>query len=181
MHHTVAPDVYPVVAIVGRPNVGKSTLFNRFALGDKRALIGDVAGTTRDRDYTACRWYGRELIVVDTGGIVGEGGDKYTDETEGGGQNEGAEKKKKQMSLAAMVREQALIAISEASSVVFVLDIHDGVTQHDLIIARMLRRRGKNIIVVVNKADNQNLREFYFQEHKVEYERFGSPLFMQKT
>ena len=133
---------YPIVALVGRPNVGKSTLFNRL-IGERRAIVEDVPGTTRDRHYGDAEWAGRMFTVVDTGGLL-------LDDTD---------------ALASEVRIQAKVAIDEADVIVCMVDIMDGITPADLDIADLLRRTHKPIILAVNKADNlkreMNISEFY--------------------
>jgi len=132
----------PVVALVGRPNVGKSTLFNRLA-GERLAIVEDVPGTTRDRQYTDIEWGGSVLTLVDTGGlVVGDSG-----------------------GLVGQVRAQAQIAIEEADVILFITDITEGTTAGDEEIADVLRRTDKPVIVVANKADNlkreQDIHEFH--------------------
>ncbi len=121
----------PLVAIVGRPNVGKSTLFNRF-VGERAAIVDDQPGVTRDRLYLPCEWQGREFIVIDTGGIIF--GD---DEDE----------------LNASVQEQAWLAIDEAEVILFVVDGAAGMNPIDEVIGKELRSRKKSVILVVNKCD----------------------------
>ena len=121
----------PLIAILGRPNVGKSTLFNRIA-GRRLALVQDVPGVTRDRHYADAEWQGRQLAVVDTGGFVTE---------EAGG-------------LAAQVRAQAELAAAEADVVLMVVDGRSGPTATDETLARALRRTGKPLLLVVNKLDS---------------------------
>ena len=121
----------PLVAILGRPNVGKSTLFNRIA-GRRLALVKDVPGVTRDRHYADADWQGRPLAIVDTGGFV-------TDEAGG---------------LAAQVRAQAELAAAEADVVLMVVDGRAGPTAADETLARALRRTGKPLLMVVNKLDS---------------------------
>lgn len=132
----------PLVALVGRPNVGKSTLFNRI-VGERVAIIEDVAGTTRDRLYYDADWSGREFTVVDTGGLEMEPGSD----------------------LANRVRQQAEVAIAEADVILFMVDVRQGVTPGDAEVADLLRRTEKPVIVVANKADtiSQGLHasEFY--------------------
>jgi len=132
----------PILAIVGRPNVGKSTLFNRI-LGTRHAIVEDRARTTRDRLYGEADWNGRRFLVVDTGGLEVEPGD----------------------SIEARVQEQAQLAIAEADVVVFVVDAAAGVTPADLEAAEMLRRSRSPVLVAVNKADNDRREleaaEFY--------------------
>ena len=125
----------PLVAIVGRPNVGKSTLFNRIA-GKPLAIVADAPGTTRDRIYAQADWSGREFTLIDTGGL----------ETAPGSD------------LIESVRQQAEVAISEADVVVFVVDARDGLTSTDLDIAEILRRKGKAVIVAASKAENERRR-----------------------
>ncbi len=120
----------PVVAIVGRPNVGKSTLFNRF-LGERRAIVDDRPGVTRDRHFARADWTGHTFFVVDTGGIV-EGSDQPLDR---------------------QIREQALAAVAEADLVLFVVDAKDGVHPLDEAIAEILRRDAQRVILVANKSD----------------------------
>ena len=122
----------PLVAIVGRPNVGKSALFNRL-VGRRTALVEDLPGTTRDRLYGDLVWRGRPLRVVDTGGLE--------DEREG--------------PFSPLVRRQIEQAVSEADAVLLVVDARDGITAADLDIAELLRRQTKPLLLVANKADNQ--------------------------
>jgi GTP-binding protein len=120
----------PVVAIVGRPNVGKSTLFNRL-IGARRALVRDVAGVTRDRLYGTCEFAGWRATVIDTGGLDPAAEDDLT----------------------AGVRAQVLAAIAEADAVVLVVDGREAMTALDEDVARLLRRAGKPVVVAVNKID----------------------------
>jgi GTPase len=122
----------PIVAIVGRPNVGKSTLFNRL-IGERRAVTHDVPGTTRDRLYGTVEWRGREFTVVDTGGIGVELDDP----------------------LLAEVVNQAREAIDEAEVIVFLLDAQVGPTGADLDVAELLRRTSKPVVLTANKVENQ--------------------------
>ncbi len=126
----------PIVAIVGRPNVGKSTLFNRLA-GERLAITDEVPGTTRDRLYAEAEWGGVSFIVVDTGGLdlVAEN------------------------DLVAQVRAQAQIAIAEADVILFLVDVMDGLMAGDEEVAQVLHRSAKPVLLVVNKADNRGLRE----------------------
>ncbi len=132
----------PVVAIVGRPNVGKSTLFNRI-VGSRTAIVEDRARTTRDRIYADADWNGREFMVVDTGGLELEPGDD----------------------IEAGVQEQARLAIAEADVIVFVVDSTIGITPADLEAAELLRLARAPVIVAPNKADNERREldavEFY--------------------
>ena len=132
-----------VVAIVGRPNVGKSTLFNVFA-GEKISIIKDVPGVTRDRVYADCTWRGTTFQIIDTGGIEPESDDIIL----------------KQM------RRQAMLAMDIADVIVFITDVKAGVTQSDLAVAEMLRKTKKPVILVCNKCDRvgkppMELYEFY--------------------
>lgn len=132
----------PLVALVGRPNVGKSTLFNKI-IGERRAIIHDAPGTTRDRLYGEGEWIGRDFMVVDTGGILL--GDEDT--------------------FAGRIRDQVNTAMREADVIVFVVDAIDGVTPADRDIADLLRRTAKPVILAANKAETQKRRldavEFY--------------------
>lgn len=121
----------PVVAIVGRPNVGKSTLFNRL-IGERRAIISEVAGTTRDRVYGKSEWNGRIFTVVDTGGLELEPGTPIEER----------------------VQDQARVAVEEADLVLFVVDAHAGLAPLDHEVADRLRRADAPVILVVNKGDN---------------------------
>ena len=133
-----------VIALVGRPNVGKSTLFNRLA-GRRAAIVEDVPGVTRDRNYADVEWDGRALSVVDTGGFEPESRDQ----------------------LMTQVRQQAQLAVDEASAVVLVVDGREGLTSVDRNVAVLLRRAGKPLFVAVNKIDTAKaegeapLAEFY--------------------
>jgi len=132
----------PLVALVGRPNVGKSTLFNRL-VGERLAIVEDIPGTTRDRHYADVEWGGRIFTVIDTGGLVLSPSDKMTED----------------------IQSQAQVAMDEADVIVFLTDIMDGLTGPDTDIANLLRHTQKPIILVVNKADNikreMNMYEFY--------------------
>ena len=131
-----------LVAIVGRPNVGKSTLFNRLTQ-TRQAIVNEQAGTTRDRQYGKCEWLGKEFSIVDTGGWVVNSDDIFEEE----------------------IRKQVMLAIDEADVILFVVDIANGVTDLDMDVANILRRSKTPVIVVTNKADNNNLlynaAEFY--------------------
>ena len=131
----------PVVAIVGRPNVGKSTLFNKL-IGERRSIVEDTPGVTRDRIYGDCEWRGRRFMVIDTGGI---------------------EPKTNDIILAQM-REQAQIAIEMADAIIFMCDIRAGLLADDRDIAVMLKKSGKPIVVAVNKADRVGDVPYEFYE-----------------
>ena len=120
----------PIVAIVGRPNVGKSTLFNKL-IGERRAIVEDTPGITRDRIYGETEWRGKILAVIDTGGI-----EPKTDDL-----------------ILKKMREQAQIAIDTADVIIFMCDIRTGLLADDLDIAVMLKKSGKPVIPVINKAD----------------------------
>lgn len=122
-----------LVAIVGRPNVGKSTLFNRL-VGRRDAIVHEESGVTRDRIYGHSDWNGKEFSVVDTGGIVVGSDDVFESE----------------------IRKQAEVAIAECDVILFVVDVTTGVTDLDDMVARMLREAGKPCLVVVNKTDTAN-------------------------
>ena len=120
-----------IVAIVGRPNVGKSTLFNRL-IGGRRAIVKEVSGVTRDRHYGKSEWNGRKFSVIDTGGYVSGSDDIFEGE----------------------IRRQVAIAIEEATVLIFVVDSETGITDLDEAVANLLRQAKKPIIVAVNKVDN---------------------------
>jgi GTPase len=130
------------VAIVGRPNVGKSTLFNRL-LEQRKAIVDDISGVTRDRQYGITDWNGKSFNVIDTGGFVPESEDIFERE----------------------IKKQVLIAIEEASALIFMVDTTTGITNLDEAMADLLRRATKPVFLVVNKVDNNDRRleatEFY--------------------
>ena len=133
----------PIVAIVGRPNVGKSTLFNKL-IGQRLSIVEDTPGVTRDRIYSKCEWRGREFMVVDTGGIEPD-----TDDV-----------------ILAQMRRQAEVAIHRADVIVLVTDVRCGVTANDYAVADMLQKSGKPVVLAVNKCDTigeppLELYEFY--------------------
>ncbi len=131
-----------LVAIVGRPNVGKSTLFNRLTKS-RQAIVTDVSGTTRDRLYGKVSWNGLEFSLIDTGGWIVNSEDVLEDE----------------------INKQVRVAIEEADVILFVVDVMMGLTDLDTMAAQMLRRSGKSVIVVANKSDNHQIgyqsAEFY--------------------
>lgn len=129
-----------LVAIVGRPNVGKSTLFNRLTK-TRHAIVSDEAGTTRDRQYGKCEWNGKEFSVVDTGGWVVNSDDIFEEE----------------------IRKQVIIATEEADLVLFLVDVMNGVTDLDSDVAQILRRTKLPVILVANKTDN-NEQQYYAAE-----------------
>ncbi len=131
-----------LVAIVGRPNVGKSTLFNRL-VGERKAIVDSTAGTTRDRHYGKTDWCGREFSVIDTGGYAVNTDDIFEDE----------------------IRRQVMLAIEEADVILFLVEVMTGITDLDEMVANVLRRSSKKVILVCNKVDNNNQvymsHEFY--------------------
>lgn len=149
----------PVVALVGRPNVGKSTLFNRL-IGERRSIIEDEPGTTRDRLYGTAEWTNRPFILVDTGGLDVAATEKAPQK---GARPEALSTSSRDF--AREIREQAELAIAEADAVVFLTDARDGVTAADRDVAEILRRSGRPVVLAVNKADNEARRqmalEFY--------------------
>ena len=124
----------PIVAIVGRPNVGKSTLFNRIA-GERISIVEDTPGVTRDRIYTHAEWLGKNFNLIDTGGI------DMSDQP-----------------LTTQIREQAEIAIDEADVIVLVVDVQNGITDADEKVAQLLYRSNKPVVLAVNKVDNPERR-----------------------
>ena len=130
----------PVVAIVGRPNVGKSTLFNHL-IGKRKAIVEDVPGVTRDRLYDNTDWAGREFIIIDTGGIRFEEGDIFARE----------------------VKLQAELAIEEADVIIFVLDARQGLSPEDEQVADILRRSGKPVVLAANKVENFDRQLDYYE------------------
>ena len=151
----------PLIAIVGRPNVGKSTLFNRL-VGHRLALVEDVPGVTRDRHYGDGDWAGRALSFVDTGGFVPEGrhgasepgraGDER--QPKGGGVGGKLASPLDDQALVASMRAQAQLAIEEAAAILFVCDATEGLVPSDEEVGRLLRRSGKPLFVIANKVDS---------------------------
>ncbi|MEZ4458112.1 MAG: GTPase, partial [Gemmatimonadales bacterium] len=127
----------PTVAIVGRPNVGKSTLFNRF-IGGREAIVADQAGTTRDRHFGDAVWNGRAFWIVDTGGMVPDSDD----------------------SMDRAIRRQAEVAINEADLILFVVDGKEGLHPIDQAIAGHLRKAQRPVVLVVNKLDKMPVETF---------------------
>jgi GTP-binding protein len=140
----------PIVALVGRPNVGKSTLYNRL-VGQRHAIVEDLAGTTRDRLYGEADWGGRDFIVIDTGGIEFDPARPLPPrEQERTGFQAGVASRL----FLKEIRAQAEIAIAEADVIVFIVDAETGITNTDEEIAALLRRAEKPVLLAVNKADN---------------------------
>lgn len=121
----------PILAVVGRPNVGKSTFFNRI-IGERKAIVEDVPGVTRDRIYAETEWNGREFAIIDTGGI-----EASTDDP-----------------ILSQMRDQAVVAMDMADLILFMVDGEEGLTTADIEVGAILRRTGKKVILVVNKIDN---------------------------
>ncbi len=138
----------PVIAIVGRPNVGKSTIFNR-VVGERISIVEDIAGVTRDRIYADGEWLGSHFHVIDTGGI------DMTDEP-----------------FMSNIRMQAEIAMEEADVIIFLTSVREGVTQTDEHIAKLLYRTNKPVLLAVNKVDNPELRADVFDFYAL---GFGEP------
>lgn len=120
-----------IIAIVGRPNVGKSTLFNRFT-ESQRAIVKEISGVTRDRLYGRGEWNGTEFSVIDTGGYVSGSDDVFEAE----------------------IRKQVIIAIEEANVIIFMLDVMTGISDLDEVVAKLLRKSGKKVFIAANKVDN---------------------------
>ena len=131
----------PIIAVVGRPNVGKSTLFNRL-IGERRSIVEDTPGVTRDRIYGETEWRGRTLVMIDTGGI-----EPKTDDI-----------------ILAQMRNQAQIAIDTADVIIFVCDVHTGVTANDRDIATMLQKSRKPVVPCINKCDRTGHTPLEFYE-----------------
>ena len=133
-----------IVAIVGRPNVGKSTLFNRLT-ETKQAIVDETSGVTRDRLYGIADWAGKEFSVIDTGGYILNSDDIYEEE----------------------IRKQVDIAMEEANLILFIVDVTSGITDLDDTVAQILRKSNKNVLLVVNKVDKNKrileANEFYKQ------------------
>ena len=139
----------PIVAVVGRPNVGKSTLFNKI-IGERRSIVEDTPGVTRDRIYGDAEWNGRRFLLVDTGGI-----EPKTDDV-----------------ILAKMRMQAEVAIETADVIVFICDIHAGLTADDRDIAVMLKRSGKPTVIAVNKIDRVGELPYgYYEFYELGFDR----------
>ncbi|MDA8326994.1 MAG: ribosome biogenesis GTPase Der [Nitrospiraceae bacterium] len=134
----------PLVAIIGRPNVGKSTLFNRM-VGGRRAIVEAVEGVTRDRNYAQARWEAKRFIVVDTGGFYPEPAEEIFSE----------------------VKEQALFAVDEADLIIHLLDARQGLLPADEAIAAMLRSSGKKVLWVVNKVDAPPREDLFYDFYRI--------------
>ncbi len=134
----------PVVAIVGRPNVGKSTLFNRL-VGRRKAVVEDIPGVTRDRLYEEVEWEGRRFILVDTGGLYPEAEEEPLRQ----------------------VKDQAMYAIQEADLVICLFDGRDGLTEVDRQIVRLLREADKPVLYVVNKMDTKKAQEHFYEFYEL--------------
>lgn len=134
----------PVVAIVGRPNVGKSTLFNRLA-GARKAIVEDIPGVTRDRLYDSTDWAGREFVIIDTGGIRFDEGDIFARE----------------------IKLQAQLAIEEADVIVLVLDSQEGITPEDEQVSNLLRKSKKPVVLAANKVENFDRQLEYYEFYKL--------------
>ncbi len=138
-----------LVAIVGRPNVGKSTLFNRL-VGQRQAIVDATAGTTRDRHYGKTDWNGKEFSIIDTGGYAVNTDDIFEDD----------------------IRRQVMLAIDEADLILFMVEVKTGITDLDMMMADVLRRSGKKVMVVCNKVDNY---ELIYQSHEFYSLGLGDP------
>lgn len=133
-----------IAAIVGRPNVGKSTLFNRFTEA-RNAIVHETSGVTRDRHYGKAIWNGIEFSVIDTGGYVDNSDDIFEEE----------------------INRQVLISVQEADVIIFLVDVHSGITDLDESVAAILRRSSKKVIVAVNKVDTHDLRPYMHDFHSL--------------
>ena len=140
----------PIVAVVGRPNVGKSTLFNKL-IGQRLSIVEDTPGVTRDRIFSECEWLNREFLLVDTGGI-----EPHADDV-----------------ILVQMRHQAQIAIESADVIILVVDVRDGVTATDMDVAQMLIKSGKPVVVCVNKCDSVGDPPPDFYEFRSEERRVG--------
>ncbi len=139
----------PLVAIVGRPNVGKSTLFNRF-ISERKSIVEDIPGVTRDRIYADAEWDGREFSLVDTGGFDPEGEELYP----------------------SLIKNQIDIAIDEADLILFILDGEEGVMPHDMDVMELLRKVKKPVLYAVNKIDHQKHENRALDFHSLGIEEF---------
>ncbi len=133
-----------IVAIVGRPNVGKSTLFNRL-IGERKAIVDEIAGVTRDRNYGKCEWCGREFSLIDTGGYTSNSDDTF--ETE--------------------IKKQVKLAIDEADVILFLTEVGTGITDYDQEVASLLRRVKKPVLLAVNKVDTGDKMYGIYEFHSL--------------
>jgi GTP-binding protein len=131
----------PIIALVGRPNVGKSTIFNRL-LGRRQAITSHEAGTTRDRHFGAMTWYQHSWTLIDTAGVLFEENEQDLENKE----------------LQSAMEEQVDIAIEEASVIAVVVSVKDGIHPDDKRLINLLRKHNKPLVVLANKADNETLR-----------------------
>ena len=148
MANSEAPSTVPVVAIVGRPNVGKSTLFNRI-VGSRRAIVGDEPGITRDRIYAEAEWLGQGFRVVDTGGILPEERDLIPTE----------------------IFRQARVALDQSSAIILVVDGRSELASPDLELARLLRKTNKPLFLAVNKIDSDKQSALLGDFHRLGIEQ----------
>ncbi len=132
-----------IVAIIGKPNVGKSTLFNRIT-ETRQAITDEVAGVTRDRHYGKAEWQGLEFSLIDTGGYINGSDDIFEGE----------------------IRKQVKIAIEESSAILFIVDVNDGITEYDKEVANIIRKSKKKVIVVANKVDNHERNAYAAEFYK---------------
>ena len=139
----------PTIAIVGRPNVGKSTLFNKI-VGSRRAIVGDEPGITRDRLYGNAEWLGRKFRVVDTGGIIPEDKDFIPSE----------------------IFRQAKVALEEAAAVVMVVDARTELTGPDMELARLLIKSGKPVFLAINKIDSDKQERLVDEFHRLGIKKY---------
>ncbi len=133
-----------IVAIVGRPNVGKSTLFNRLT-ESHHAIVDEQAGVTRDRIYGQANWNGIDFSVIDTGGYIDNSDDIFEEE----------------------IKKQVIIAIEEADAVLFIVDVTEGITDMDKTVAAILRKSGKKVMLIVNKVDNHKRQQEIYEFHNL--------------
>ena len=140
-----------IVAIVGRPNVGKSTLFNRLAKSNQ-AIVDSHSGVTRDRHYSISDWNGKTFTIIDTGGYVMGGNDSYEKE----------------------IDDQVMIALEECDSVIFVVDVLDGINSSDQEIAKILHKTDKSIFLVVNKVDKNTMIKDSLEFYSLGFEKIYS-------
>ena len=145
----MADENIPTIAIVGRPNVGKSTLFNKI-VKSRRAIVGDEPGITRDRLYGKAEWLGRKFRVVDTGGIIPEDKDFIPSE----------------------IFRQAKVALEEAAAVVMVVDARSELTGPDMELARLLLKSGKSVFLAINKVDSDKQERLVDEFHRLGIKKY---------